>query len=280
MPVTLESAEYLPQFHGAILAFLKKDAEVNQRAIETIERIKAGLVVPKTFRFAVDVNDKNEVVGFSYKLDSYPVLFTADFDRVSEEYLRSVFTLGDTIQGPVNVLDRLFAIPSAPKYTVEKDMTIMLCCKETFKRFTLIGEEFALRENADSDVPILNEMLAEFAKDVQMDLASFSSIPNMRARGTFYVAAHRETDNIAACTYITTVDSLSRISIVYTRPAFRKKGLSKALVSRAISDLIQTGRDEATFTLFVQSKNFAAVSAYTAVGFKPISTNQCRKLIR
>ena len=274
MAVIRGSIETIQQFNDAILKYLFVNPQVNQRAIETLERIKKA--PNDNFSFLLDCDETGTVNGFSYKFNVYPVLFTANFDQVSQEYLNSVLSLGTSIQGAVEDLDRLFAsLPSAPQYTVEKDMTLMVCTPETFVREHFLDPCFIIRESNDSDISVLTEMIGEFVAAVAMDAGSFSSVENLLSRGSILVAVETETNRVAACVYVTTAQSFSRISLVYTRPDFRRKGLSKVLVAKAIDSL----GSSATCTLFVNTLNVAARASYTAVGFRPLSTNQVRKIL-
>ena len=277
MPVIKGDKESIPQFNQAILKYLIINPEVNQRAIETLERLKSGTRAPTVFHFLIDCNGEGTVYGLSYKFEVFPVLFTANFNHVSQVYLNSILSLGSTIQGAVEDLDRLFSsLSPAPGFVVEKNMILMLCPPETFIREQFLDPAFLTRPSEEPDEPVLTDMLAEFIKAVEIDSAVFATISNLRSRGTIFVAVEKETSKIAACTYVTTAQSFSRISIVYTRPDFRRKGLSKALVATAIASL----NSWATCTLFVDARNTFARASYTAVGFRPLSTNQVRKLIQ
>jgi GNAT superfamily N-acetyltransferase len=279
--VTGDAQGILPHI-PKIIEFLEQESDVYQRAIETVLNIQSGSLSPRVFHFAFICDSEERVVGFAYKLDSFPVFVAVAPDSCPQTFTDAVYALDPsaaaTFQGSVHELDWLFATPGSPTYTIEREMLLMRCNHDSLVGSSLRDKSsHSIRLAEDRDEQRLEEMLSLFAAEVHVNPSTLQTVATMRQRGYMYVACDEVTDSPVSSVYMTEPSrQVSCISFVFTMAQFRGRGISKALLSVALTRL----REGEKCTLYVDAKNEAAIASYKAVVFTPISRSQVRAVLR
>jgi ribosomal protein S18 acetylase RimI-like enzyme len=268
--VPIMEVDVLKLYFEEIKEYLSKWPELNQRPIETFTRIKSGSLIPKFFKLWVGFNSNKTLNGIAYKLDDHPLFLSG---KVWMSLLTSEI---ESVQGTVEDLDANGA--TEPNFFVGRNKLIMYVNRIQFKPFSGVFDNalFEVRRGGPLDFEQLELLLIQFASSVDLSGAAFSSIENMNDRGKFYLVVDRGSKQIISCVYSTMPGSdVSRLTFVYTKPEFRRRNLSKALVSHAVQESLNLGSN--TCSLFVSVSNTPAISTYEAVGFKVLTEYQIRK---
>jgi predicted GNAT family acetyltransferase len=249
---------------------------VNHKSIEVFERIRNGILCPSVFEFWIDHDSECRVVSMAYLRDGDPI-FVHSSSETSIDFSKCVLPQGKEFQGTEVSLDLLFSSLNSTEFLVCRDKYLMCCKSEDLSDLVHINQPFSCRFGEAKDTSQLTGLLCEFAEAVKCAVIQFSTITEMMSRGRFFVACVKHTDTIASCVYVTNPTmSVSRISYVFTQGPYRRKGLSKLLVSTATKWAL--GAADAC-TLFVDCANQAALSTYKSVGFEVVAKHQVRQKV-
>jgi ribosomal protein S18 acetylase RimI-like enzyme len=258
-----------------ILGFLLTDIIINQKSIDTFERLRDGSLGSSCFRFWLNVETGSEkAVALAYTRGGGPVL-VAGTSRASLAFWLTVLSQDREFQGEVSSLELMFQSARFTHYTVNRKKILMSCTALTIKQphhNQLL--EYEVRIGQETDLDQLTQMQFEFAAAVEQ--VPISSVTLMMKRGTYYIACPTGTDQIVSMVYKTNPNSsVSRITFVFTRESHRGKGLSRRLMFEATKSALDKCQ---ACTLFVDPANHAANSTYASVGFMQVAQYQIRKL--
>ena len=260
------------EYYDMISDFLSPSAELYQRAIQTIDRLKSGSLTPKeTFKFWLNM-ESSKVVAFAYKLDTHPV-FIAFSENTNNEFLKNLCRVHVEFQGVVCDLDPLVC----QSFNIKRDKLLFQCTVNTLKPIERENDNFLFRVADKNDEQQLTEMLDQFSLAVNLPPNMFSSVRDMMSRGRIYVACPiLNPSKVVSCAYITNpACQVSRVTFVYTKKDFRRRGISQNLISKILHECLA---HDLSATLFVDANNQSAISTYKSVGFMEIASYQVRTL--